>query len=158
VQPETLERISRCSALNKDKGFRVKAKIEIELLVKFFGLVEQEATKEQLLAGVMVDFHHPKCLLGPIERDSIDVSFREITSISQIPESELDYYGLELEEEMQAIRFDQPVIFEIELELSDVVEEEKLLRSIDLDWEIFNEEFDLETESTSPVSSTISIT
>jgi hypothetical protein len=106
----------------------------------------------------MVDFHHPKCLLGPIERDSIDVSFREITSISQIPESELDYYGLELEEEMQAIRFDQPVIFEIELELSDVVEEEKLLRSIDLDWEIFNEEFDLETESTSPVSSTISIT
>lgn len=141
----------------KRLGFQVKAKIELELLVKFFGLVGHEATKEQLLAGVMVDLHHPKCLIGPIEHDSIDVSFGEISSINQIPESELEHYGVEHKEGMQAIRFDQPVLFEIELELSDTVDKEKLLKSFDLDWEIFNEEFDLETESTSTVSSRILI-
>ena len=143
--------------LAKRLGFQMKAKIELQLLVKFFGLVETEATKEQLLAGVMVDFHHPNCLLGPIEHDSIDVSFGDIPSINQIPESELDHYGLELEEGMQAIRFDQPVLFEIALELSDTVDKEELLNSFNLDWEIFNEEFDLETESTSTVSSRILI-
>ena len=138
-------------------GFQMKAKIELELLVKFFGQVDQEATKEQLLAGVMVDLHYPKCLLGPIERDSIDISFGDISSINQIPESELDYYGLEHKEGMQNIRFDQPVLFAIELELSDTVDKDELLKSFDLDWEIFNEEFDLETESTRTESSTISI-
>ena len=138
-------------------GFQMKAKIELELLVKFFGQVDQEATKEQLLAGVMVDLYYPKCLLGPIERDSIDISFGDISSINQIPESELDYYGLEHKEGMQNIRFDQPVLFAIELELSDTVDKDELLKSFDLDWEIFNEEFDLETESTRTESSTISI-
>ena len=135
----------------------MKATIEVELVSKFYGLVNDDVTKEDLLAGVFVEFNHPKTILGKIDKELIVVSFGEITSLAKIPKKDLAFFGLEAEEGMKAIKFDQPVFFGIEIEIEDGTDQEELLNSLDLDWEITNYDFELETDSTTSVSCVLRI-
>ena len=125
----------------------MKACVEIELVVGFYGVVDEGARIEELSAGTMVDLNFPKTVLGDLDSDSIDASFGDAHSLVEIPEDELDFYGLEISDDTKAIKFEQPVFFEIELEIDAETDQRELLDSIDLDWDIFNEDFELETES-----------
>ena len=130
----------------------MKVFVEIELVVGFYGVVDEGTTIEELAAGTMVDLNHPKTVLGELDRDSIDISFGGAHSFVEIPEDKLDYYGLEISDDTRAIKFEQPVIFEIELDIDAETDQRELLDSVDLDWDIFNEDFELETESPKLVS------
>ncbi len=135
----------------------MKAIIEVEVAAKFYGLVNEDVTKEDVAAGFIVDFNFPKCALGEIDSDSIEVSFGAIDSLIQISPADQDFYGLEGTDGMQAVKFSQPVFFEIEIELEEDSDHKALLNSLDLDWEIYNEEYELESESTSTVNSSIRV-
>ena len=125
----------------------MKVCIEIEMVVGFYGVVDEGTTIEELAAGTIVDLNFPKTVLGDLDRDSIDISFGEAHSFVEIPEDELDYYGLEISDDTRAIKFEQPVFFEIELDIDAESDQQKVLDSLDLDWDIFNEDFELEAES-----------
>jgi hypothetical protein len=135
----------------------VKAIIEVELETEFHGLVNEGVSKENLTEGFMVEFNHPKCSLGEIQRDAIDVSFGEIAALIEISPADLDFYGLELSDGMQAVKFSQPFLLEIEVEFEENTDLDELQNSLDLDWEIYNEEFELETGLTTNVNCSIRV-
>lgn len=135
----------------------MKAIIEVELETEFYGLVDEGVSKQALTESFIVEFNHPKCSLGDIHRDSIDVFFGEIPALIEIASEDLDFFGLELSDGMKAVKFNQPFLVEIEVELEETTDLEKLQNSLDLDWEIYNEEFEFETGLTKSVNSSIRI-